>query len=91
VLVKAIRENVWVINSAEPMQGLYESREAAIRAIDLTPSEKLTLLDDPAVPLSEERVISYAEVAKLLARRRAGEQRTADSASSSAPLSPAAV
>jgi hypothetical protein len=70
MLVRKLEEGVWEI-AADPSQvpGRYESREAAIRAIELSDEEKWQVHAAAAARDADKRIVTYRDVMYAIAAR----------------------
>jgi hypothetical protein len=71
-LVRRLDTGAWEILGDEPPLPLYESRETALRATDLTKAEKLQAGALAAARQEHERVVLYWDVMAVIAARGSG-------------------
>jgi hypothetical protein len=70
MLVRKLEEGVWEIaGKASQVPGRYESREAAIRAIELSDEEKWQVHAAAAARDADKRIVTYRDVMYAIAAR----------------------
>jgi hypothetical protein len=80
VLVRELNSRLWIIYSKEnPTRCCYESREAALRAMELTESDRSTLQEAAERLGQGTGTITYQEVIAAIAMKRSLARRTKES------------
>jgi hypothetical protein len=71
-LVRQLKSGAWEVLGDQPPLPVYESREAALRATDLTANERLKAGVIAAARPGRERVVLYWDVMSVIAARGQG-------------------